>query len=342
MPERIVVSSVDQQGYAECLEQIKPALKAPLHFLNAPFYGEWQEIAGKKVAYFRVSDGKEAIGGGMVIPYVLPGGFYYLYCPYGPVLTKWSPAVTDSIKKYFKDNFTDKKLLFVRLDADGLPPGSLHVPSDAATATSSLQPRNEWVLDISDANDKLLAGMHKKARYHINLAERSGATFRVEPFSAKQLDIFFDLMTTTSARDNFHILPKSYYQAIFETLKDNKNAQLAYVDIDGQPAAANLCVAFDGQAHYIFGCSANEFRRIAPSYFLQWKSIQRFKEMGNVQLYNFGGVSDDIKSTHLAGVTKFKQRFSGYNVSHDKPADIIMAPFGYKLFSLYKRLQHLR
>lgn len=331
------VQAISAQDYATSLESLRPQLPAPLHFLQAGFYGEWQQKSGKHVTHFEIKKSGELIGCGMAIAYPLPGGFHYLYCPYGPLLTDWSAGAVDALKYFFKHEHGQAPL-FVRFDADNMPEAEFTEPSNAAAATASLQPRREWALDISPSEEKLLEGFHKTARYHLRLAERSNTTIRFEHFTPVQLDHFYDLMLATSDRNSFGILPKSYYKAVFETLHDTPDSFLAFADIDGVPAAAVLVASYDGQAHYVFGCSGNQFRRIAPSYLLLWHSIQKAKANGNT-VFNFGGITDSIKSTRLQGVTEFKKRFGGYEIAHDKPADIVLSPVLYKLFTLYKKIQ---
>ncbi len=330
MTNKINLQPTDASGYANALEQLKPRLTRPLHFLNAPFYGEWQEQSGKEVVYFTVASGKKISGCGLAVKLALPGGYYYLYCPYGPLLTDWSSASVEAIKDFFRANF-DKKLLFARLDTSKY----FRLASPSVSATSALQPRNEWLLGITAGEDALLANMHHKCRYHISLARRKGATFRAEKCSPEQLEIFYRMLEVTAKRDNFHILPKRDYKAAFETLAAENNAFVGYVDIDSEPAAAAFVVSYDKQAHYIYGCSVDKFLKIGPGYFLHWHCIQKAKSQGDT-IYNFGGISGGVKGDQLAGVTDFKKRFGGYAESHPLPADIAVNPFGYKLFELYK------
>ncbi len=340
MSDTYTVSEISLEQYSQTLDGLKSELSVPLHFLNAPFYGHWQQLSGKKVIYYAVNKNDVAIGAGMAIEYPLPGGYHYLYTPYGPVLTSWSKAAVIAIKRFFKKTTSnDQKLLFVRLDADGMPARGLVTPSNQAAATSSLQPRNEWLLDVTPEIAQLELELHKKARYHIRLAERNGTTIQFEAVDSTQLESFYNLMKITSERNSFGLFPREYYQAVFEALEQENCAFLAFANIGGKPTAAALVVTYEGQAHYVFGCSDNEYRKIAPSYFLQWNCMQKAKQDFGATSYNFGGISDDIKSTHLSGVTDFKKRFGGSLVSHSKPADIVMSPLLYRAFSLYKRIQ---
>lgn len=334
------VQTISAETYARTIQELQPHLPR-LHFLHAPYYGIWQAKAGKKVLYYDIHKDNEVFGCGMAIEYPLPKGYNYLYTPYGPLVRQWNEQVSSALSAYFTSLPEADRRIFVRLDADTMPHAHFAVPTDQAAATASLQPRNEWVLDITPELDPLFASFSSSCRKHIRFAERHGVTTRFEDFSANNLNHFYDLMVTTSARNEFGLMPKSYYQAIFETLESDREAFLAFADVDGVVAAAALIIIYDKQAHYVFGCSSDEFRKVAPPYLLQWSCIQKAKSLG-CTLYNFNGITDSIKSTHLSGVTEFKQRFGGYQVSHPKPADIVLKPLLYKLFTHYKKLQRSR
>jgi lipid II:glycine glycyltransferase (peptidoglycan interpeptide bridge formation enzyme) len=238
--------------------------------LHSPDYGQWQEKAGVEVVYFTVKKAGKLIGCGLATKLLAPGGFYYFYCPYGPLLTRWDKDTTKAIQKFFKDNF-GKKLLFVRLDCD-LPVNIAEPAGPAVASTSALQPRTEWLLDITLPEGQLLANAHRKCRYHIRLSQKSGASTRIEKCNVGQLETFYELLNTTAQRDGFSLHSKEHYRAALESL--GKSAFIGYADMDGKPVAASLCYIYDGQAHYIYGSSANEYRNLGIGYLLQWSCIQ--------------------------------------------------------------------
>lgn len=338
MTEQYTTTISSAKAYAQNLNTIKSNLPNQLHFLNAPFYGQWQELSGKKVIYFDIKKSGELIGCGMAIRYALPGRFWYYYCPYGPIVTEWTTDLSASIKKFFNTQ-PDNKLLFSRLDADNRL--DFKVPPNYVAATASLQPRNEWVLDITPELSQIHDNFHKTARYHIRLAQRNNTAVSFHKTTPDQLDVFYKLMLATSNRNNFGLLPKAYYRAVFKTLESTNNGFLGLTTVGDQIVAGAVIVIYDHQAHYVFGCSDDQFRRIAPSYYLQFSCIQEARNRG-CTLYNFGGISDEIKGTRLQGVSVFKKRFGGRAVSHGMPTDIIKSPTLYRLFGIYKLGQHLR
>lgn len=330
---------------AECsakeYTQLLPKLAAhgqPVSFLQAPFYGAWQAKDGKTVVYFVAKDTGKLVAAGLAVKYDAPGGISFFYCPYGPVAQTWTPELLAAIREFFKPIAKRYGATFVRLDADNIASTANARPvANHLAKTASLQPRAEWLLDISGKQEDIWMGMHKHARYNVRLAERAGAKIDFYEPAKAPLDTFFELMQTTAGRDTFSIQSRSYYQAVLQSIPADSGF-VAVCIIDGKPAAASVLAAYDGVLHYVFSGSSNDFRKIAPPYFVIWNAILEARKRGLTTL-NFGGISDPVKGTHLEGVTGFKKRFGGYEVDRQNPVDLVYKPFRYAVFSWYKRLR---
>ena len=323
--------------YASTLPKLA-AKDSSLPLLQAPFYGAWQERDGKKVVYFTVHDGEALVAAGLAVKYDAPGRVSFFYCPYGPVAKAWTPELYATLQVFFRTIAKRYRAAFVRLDSDkltgmsGVKPIANHV-----AVTASLQPRAEWLLDISGDQEAIWMGMHKHARYNVRLAERADAKLEFFSPDSAPLNTFFALMQTTAGRDSFSIQSKKYYEAVLQSIPA-ENGFVALCTIENKPAAISLYAAYDGVMHYVFAGSSDDFRKIAPPYFVMWNAILEARKRGWHTL-DFGGISDEVKGTHLAGVTGFKKRFGGYEVHHPNPVDLIYNRPQYIAFRLYKRLR---
>ncbi len=337
MKKTLSVRECSSEEYALLLPKV-PLDGESISFLQAPFYGAWQSCDGKTVVYFVVEESGNPIAMGLAIKYDAPGGISFFYCPYGPVVRTWTPELLAAIRAFFKRIAKRTGVTFVRLDSAGLEglPGVKPVANHLAK-TASLQPRAEWLLDISGDQEAIWMGMHKHARYNVRLAERAGAKITFYTPAKAPLDIFFELMQTTADRDTFSIQSKSYYEAVLQSIPPD-NGFVAVCTIDDKPAAASIFATYDGVLHYVFSGSSNDFRKIAPPYFVIWRAILEARRRG-LHTLNFGGITDIVKSTHLEGVTSFKRRFGGYEVGHQNPVDLVYSSSKYSMFSWYKRLR---
>jgi lipid II:glycine glycyltransferase (peptidoglycan interpeptide bridge formation enzyme) len=351
--------------YADILAQL-PHTHEAIPFLQAPYYGTWQQRDGKHVVYFAAYDGDgvkpndattggnaTAIAAGLAVQYNAPGGISFLYCPYGPIVETWTPELLAALREFFEPIAARSGATFVRLDSRGLT-DLRNLSTDRTDAeprnqpivrpvsnhlakTASLQPRAEWLLDLSGDQEAIWMGMHKHARYNVRLAERAKAKITFYEPDKAPLDMFYALMQTTSGRDSFSIQSREYYQAVLQSIPADSGF-VAICTIDGKPAAASVFAAYDDMVHYVFSGSSNDFRKIAPPYFVLWNAILESRRRGWTVL-SFGGVQDSVKSTHLEGVTGFKKRFGGYQIDHANPVDLVYKPFKYTLFGIYKRLR---
>ena len=334
MEKSLKIQECTHAEYTEELARLSTDLQAPVSFLQAPYYGAWQERDGKTVVYFIAQDGQTTVAAGLAVKYDAPGGISFFYCPYGPVVREWTPELYTALRDFFREIAKRTGVTFVRFD--NYPSGSKPVANQLAV-TASLQPRAEWLLDIAGPQDDIWMGFHKHARYNVRLAERAGAKIDYYEPAKAPLDTFFGLMQTTSGRDKFSIQSRAYYEAVLGSIPADSGF-VAIATIDGIPAAAGLFAAYDKVMHYVFAGSSDDFRKIAPPYFVIWNAILEAKRR-DWHTLNFGGISDEVKGTHLAGVTGFKKRFGGYEATHPNPVDLVYKPFRYLLFSLYKHLR---
>jgi lipid II:glycine glycyltransferase (peptidoglycan interpeptide bridge formation enzyme) len=324
------------EEYAKLLPKVPH--KSTLPILQSPLYGGWQTRDTKTVVYFVAEADKDVVAAGLAVKYDAPGGVSFLYCPYGPIVLAWTPELLQSLREFFAGVAKRLGVTFVRLDSPG--PADLQgikPVSNKLAVTASLQPRAEWLLDISGDEETIWMGMHKHARYNVRLAERANARIDFYEPATAPVDTFLKLMEATADRDSFSLRTESYYKAVLAGTPP-KHGFMAVATIDGKPAAAAIFAEYDGMLHYVFSGSSNDFRKIAPPYFVIWQTILEARKRSWHTL-NFGGVLDSVKGTDLAGVTGFKKRFGGYEVDHPNPVDLVYQPVKYSLFRLYKSLR---
>ncbi|MGB4966944.1 MAG: peptidoglycan bridge formation glycyltransferase FemA/FemB family protein [Candidatus Saccharimonadales bacterium] len=333
----IITEQCDETSYEAALNTLESKLKEPVSFLQAPVYGRVQVGNGKKVCYFVGRDGGEIVLAGLGVRYEAPGGLRYLYFPYGPVVTEVSADIFASFVTQAKKIARQLGCGFVRIDNEHFFASHASSTSPAVARMSSLQPRSEWLLDISGDQESIWMGLHKHARYNIRLAERAHSEHKVYAPADVPMEDFYSLMATTGNRDSFSIFDRSYYEAYLAAMTP-EDGFVAMVYIDGQPAATALFVMHDAQMHYVFAGSSNDYRKIAPAYFLIWETIKIVRDRG-CTLFNFGGVQDEVKKLHLQGVTSFKKRYGGYQLDHGLPADLVISHLRYLALRIYKSIR---
>jgi len=309
---------------------------------NAPltqtwFYGEWQEMMGRKVRRFEVKKDSEIIGFFQTIKYPLLFGQNFLYIPHGPVATLNNEFLQEFHRKSIEIG-KEEKAVFVRFDPFPKTEESLlkyfRKTPTSHCYSSFFQPKFEWILNLEKSEEKILSEMHPKTRYNINLATKRGIKTEIinETFSG-YFNNFYKLLEETAKRDNFKLHPKIYYENIFGTL-DSNNAFLATAKYNSKVLAINLVLLFGGTAHFLFGGSSDEYKNLMFSYLVQWEAIKETRRKG-CKIYNFGAIS----SEKLKGISRFKKGFGGKLLEYSDSYDIVIKPFWYFLYNLRKRFQ---
>ncbi len=284
---------------------------------------------------------------------VATGGFALqprlLYAPKGPLLD-WSNASLRSIVLNDLQTYTHKQgAIFIKIDPDvrlgtGIP-GSTAAVEDANGALvkaeldqrgwrfsgEQIQFRNTVQIDLTVAEDELLARMKQKTRYNINLAQRKGVQVRLG--GLEDLDLLFQMYAETSVRDGFVIRDRNYYHSVWGSFIRAQMAEALVAEVEGQPVAAVIIFRFGGKAWYLYGMSRELHRQAMPNFLLQWEAIHRAKAAG-CTVYDLWGAPDEfVESDPLWGVYRFKEGLAGSVVRTLGAWDYPAQPFVYKLYT---------
>jgi len=317
-------------------------------FTQAWFYGEWQEMMGRKVRRFEVKKGSETVSFFQIIKYPLIFSRNLLYIPHGPILEINSYSNGEFLK-VFLEKITrvakEECAVFVRfdffpLDKIGVTDKVFKKIPSYGYRSSYFQPKFEWVIDLEKTEEEIFENVHPKNRYNIRHAEKKGIKAEiVKDDFKKYFETFFSLLSETAKRDNFNLHPKAYYQNIFATLKEN-NAFLVIARYGEKILLVNLILLFGETAYFLFGGSGGEYKNLMFSHLAQWEAIKEAKKRG-FAAYNFGGV-DGGKQKNLGGVSFFKKRFGGQLLEYSDSYDLILKPFWHYLYNLRKWVLNLK
>jgi peptidoglycan pentaglycine glycine transferase (the first glycine) len=311
-------------------------------FTQSYFYGLWQKYLDRPTKSFVVESAGGVVAYFQTITYSLVFGKTCVYMPYGPVVVKPSKELFVFLKKELARLGKKEGSIFVRLDA--MPPvkkefSQGYTKAPRSTYTSAyFQPRAEWALELSKTEEELLKDMHQKTRYSIRGAERHGVEIEIVTDNfLEHFDDFYNLMLATAERNKFSLHPKEYYRGIFENLSSERG-YLVVSKYEGEVLSSSLICVFAGVANYVFGGSGED-RKHTPSYLAQWESVKHAKSIG-CDSYSFGGIStEEFPVSGWKGITQFKKRFGGAEVSHGEFLDVVIQPLFYYLYVLRKFLK---
>ena len=282
----------------------------------------------------------------------LPGGPSIAYIPYGPALPAGlpTPALTQLLAALAAAlrNELSPSCFMVRFDliepsAPPRPPGRPLRP-----APLRIQPPDSIILNLTPPPETLLAGMHKKTRYNIRLAERKGVRIRrfSPPQAAEPLGEWYRLYTETARRDRIALHTETYYRRLFEHAAriEARGAppvrlNLYMAEHQGAPLAGIITARSGGRCLYLYGASGSLKRELMPNHLLQWRAITDARAEG-AREYDFFGIPPDESPEHpMHGLRRFKIGFGGDIVHYLGAWDF---PFSPLLYTLYTRAERFR
>lgn len=297
-------------------------------FLQSWQWGEFQERVSGAIWRIGVMAGGEILASAKLVKKPLPMGRSYFYCGRGPVFKDgvWLAAAGAKLFDEIKRLARKESIMFLRFD----PIFSLTSFKYPAIKTIDVQPSRTAVLDLSSSEEEILKKMHQKTRYNIKLAEKKGV--KIIESGAERFEEFWQLLVSTSDRDEFNLHGRSYYRVMLEL--DSSFVKLFFAEFKGRRLAGNLAVFFGDTATYIHGGSSNENREAMAPYILQWQTIKLAKQLG-YKYYDFHGI-DEAK---WPGVTRFKLGFGPGRVDYPGTFDLVYDQGWYNIYKMVRKVR---
>jgi len=297
---------------------------APQALFQSWIWGDVQKKSGQKVLRLGLINGTSLVGIAQIFVVRARRGTY-LHVRHGPV---WKNATRSNWKEFLAlikpvaakegawfirispliDNSFQNQDLFLNL---GLRNAPIH----------EVDAERCWILDITDNEDVLLAGMRKTTRYEIRKGLKLGVTVK-KTKEIRDLQKFYSLYEETSKRQGF--VGHTSIREEFELFTKEDKA-LLFLGYDKDVLVSGAIILFYGnQAIYHHGASVSS--RVPVSYVVQWASILEARKRG-IKVYNFYGIAPEDKPNHpWRGLTLFKKGFGGREINYIHAHDLPISP----------------
>jgi lipid II:glycine glycyltransferase (peptidoglycan interpeptide bridge formation enzyme) len=292
-------------------------------------WGEVQKKLANKVTRYALFKNEQVLGVLQATVVNAKRG-RFLHIRHGPVIKEMEKsekiALWNYLVKFLLNTSKRDHIWFIRIspmitenDENIRLLKSLHFQNAPIQAMDA---ETAWVLDVNKSNEELFIGMRKTTRYLIRQAEKIGVTVQ----ESDNLDNFNKLYKETYERQ--HFVPHKGIDQEFNIFKKTHQVIILEAKYEGKVLAAALFIAFGNQL--IYHHSASITNRIPVNYLLQWRAIERAKQMGK-SIYNFWGIAPTDNLRHpWRGLTLFKQGFGGREVRFMHAQDLPLSPF-YKI-----------
>ena len=265
-------------------------------------------------------------------------GLKYLMCSYGPTAQSkegYKNALDSLIK-----SAEELKVDFIRVEPRfGVNAEILQ--KMGGYKIREVQPENTLVVDLSKPIDELRGHLSSGHRNSINGVERRGIEIK-KTSDSNDFNEFLKMLNDTARNSRVKFFPPAYYQAVWKTLGQSKNAVLYIAKIDGKSIAGALFYDF-GQTRYYAHAGAWQIlnRKVNASTPLVWQGLIDAKNEGKTRFDLWGIAPEGIPNHPWAGITSFKQSFGGERVEYAGTWDIPVNKPKYKLYRMYRRLRRI-
>jgi peptidoglycan pentaglycine glycine transferase (the first glycine) len=331
------------------------------HLLQSYEWGELNRYLGGRIYRLgALDDGRMGRMGRMVgalmlsvaqvpLQVTLPGlRFHWLYGSRGPTVEyPDSPALPALIEKA-NAIARAERVVVLRLEpniADDDPTmddwlAAYHALGFQINPTA-VHGRRSWVLDIRPSNEELLANFKMTWRQNVRSAERKGVIIR-EAKNEADFDAYYELLKTTSERDDFFIHHKEYHQEILRHFASKGDAILYLAEHEGETIAAKMLIRFGDWCWDMFGASSNNKRNLKPTYLLQYRCIQWAKLRG-CSYFDFRTIPEILEpGEEMWGVYEYKKGFGGFSRLNIPTQDYAYRPLVYNAWRNFVEMRRAR
>ncbi len=296
-------------------------------FLSSWEWGEFQEKSGKEVLKYGIYLDEELI---WILPLIVNRAKRgsYLFSPHTPLILERldffdiMQEILEELKQIWKENKAD----FIRFNSP------IKNTWDNKESFEKLGFRNApmhehaedtHLLCLEKSEQDLLLSIKKKDRYYINRAIKEWVEV-VKWNTTEQKEILATMHLEHSKKVGYHPFSQKFIDYLYEVFWDSITT--ISTRYEGKVESILMTIRFWKTCVYYIAASDVKHHKFSPNYLCQWEAIKQAKADG-CEVYNFWGVSPDSNPEHpIAGVTKFKRKFAGYDYSLLHAQDLVLSP----------------
>lgn len=296
------------------------------HILQSDSWGE-----------FKSSYGTPAIkaGGVLYTKHKIPfTSYFFAYCP------RVNPFLIDF--EELKKSLENESCVGLHFDVPNIIKGSDKEEEAVKIFKSNpncrKSPRDEFakgnfILDLNKSEDELLDQMHKKHRYNIKYAERSGVVVGSYQ-KPEDLDAFYKLYKETAKRQNYFPRSRLYIQKIWDTFRPSNAVDVLIAEYKGTPLASWMLFIDGDILYYPYGGSSEEYKNLQASCLIGWEAI-KYGKKHDCKVFDMWGAAADLsdESDSYHGFSLFKSKFGAKHVVYIDSYDFVINQALYTMFT---------
>ena len=257
------------------------------------------------------------------------------YFPKGPMPTK-------TMLNALVDLGAQKKAAFIKIEplqqASGQTRDKL-LSLGLVESKKSLFTKYNFLVDLTQSEENLLANMHSKTRYNIKLAQKKGVKV-YDSTADSDFKTYLKLYFDTTRRQKYFGHSPAYHQKVWETLKPAKMARVLIAQYQKKPLVAWMLLNFGDTIYYPYGGSSLEHKEVMASNLIAWEAIRLGKRLNFTTFDMWGALPPDADKTDpWYGFHRFKEGYGGNHVEYIGTYDLVLRPRLYTALNLADKLR---
>ncbi|WP_448006966.1 lipid II:glycine glycyltransferase FemX [Agromyces bauzanensis] len=195
--------------------------------------------------------------------------------------------------------------------------------------TRASQYRHAVVVETALSEEELLAGMKKRARGEIRVAERNGVIAGRVELTEENRRRMLDLVRETEERTGAFFRGSGYLERVWSAFSEDDRGRLYFAWHDGRVVAGAFVARYGRNAWYKDGGSLRDRPQLQASRLLQWEIIRDLAASG-IERYDLGHVPPPGEPDAPGqGILTFKSAFArdvleympAFQLSHEECAE---------------------
>ncbi len=196
-----------------------------------------------------------------------------------------------------------------------------------------------FIIDLSQTKEALMASFSQKTRYNIGIAQKKGVEV-YESTGDADFEIYLKLYFDTTHRQKYFGHTISYHKKVWETLKPAGMARVLVAKYQGEPLVAWMLLSFGDTLYYPYGGSSNKHREVMASNLVCFEAIALGKKMGLLNFDMWGALGPNANSLDpWFGFHRFKAGYGPRLVEYVGTFDLVLAPALYRTLNFADRLR---
>ena len=295
------------------------------HLMQTWEWGSFKMADGWNVQRVGIEFGGKIVAGAQMLLRPLPWLLATVaYIPKGPVVDLTDQETMALLLSAIHQIARSHRAIFLKIEPNFLNDSTTHAllrHYDFQPSIHANQPRSTLIIDLSGGEEVVLANMRSKTRKLIRRAGREGV--EIVEGGNKDLDVFYNILDTTTEIKNFSIHDQSFYEKAWYTFQKVGKVKLLFARYQGQTVAGKMIFIHGDRSLHFWGGTTYEGRDSYASYLIQWEAI-KWAIAQKCRYTDLWGIPDEIadlmsngheipkdQQGGLWGVYNFKRGFGG-------------------------------